>query len=288
MAAMQDRGRAVGGRLRLGLNGRAPEMSATRTGFPSHFCYGGGVEPASMTERVKPRGKLFRKYIVLFVAVVTGALLANGVIEVYFSYVENKAALVALQQEKAQAAAVRIEGFITEIERQMGWVTQPARPSGSAAVGSAPPRLQPALKQVPDHRGEPARRRRARRSGSRGWPWTSSAARPSLPRSRFTEAKAGRVFAGGHLPENRALHDPGRRGQRPSAPGHRRRGEPQVHLGCGVPDPDRARRQAFVVDGQNTLIAHPDISRCSETSLAGLDRSRRARQHPSPASRRPE
>src|SRR5213593_2164874 len=66
----------------------------------SYLCYLGGVESVPTTGRVKRRGKLFRKYVVLFVAVVTGALLANGLIEIYFSYVENKAALVALQQEK--------------------------------------------------------------------------------------------------------------------------------------------------------------------------------------------
>jgi hypothetical protein len=88
---------------------------------------------------VKRRGKLFRKYVVLFVAVVTGALLANGIIEIYFSYLENKEALVALQQEKAQAAAGRIESFVRDIERQLG---DPAparlRPRRGRA---APPRL---------------------------------------------------------------------------------------------------------------------------------------------------
>ena len=57
---------------------------ATRTSFPSRVCYVGGVEPAPTTVRVKRRGKLFRKYVVLFVAVVTGALLANGIIEIYW------------------------------------------------------------------------------------------------------------------------------------------------------------------------------------------------------------
>ena len=63
---------------------------------------------------------------------VTVALLASGLIEIYFSYQESKEVLSALQREKAQAAAVRIEGFITEIEHQMGWVTQPR------AVAAAP------------------------------------------------------------------------------------------------------------------------------------------------------
>ncbi len=65
---------------------------------------------------------------------VTGELLASGLIELYFSYLENKDAMVAIQKEKAQAAALSIEGFVREIERQLGWVTQPQLASGAAAV----------------------------------------------------------------------------------------------------------------------------------------------------------
>jgi signal transduction histidine kinase len=72
-----------------------------------------------------PRGRLFRKYVALFVSLVSSALLASGLLEIYFSYQENKAALVAIQREKALAAASRIEQFIKEIERQVGWASQP-------------------------------------------------------------------------------------------------------------------------------------------------------------------
>ena len=54
------------------------------------------------------RGSLFRKYVVLVVVLVSGALVASGAIEVYFSYQENKQALVTLQREKALGAASRI------------------------------------------------------------------------------------------------------------------------------------------------------------------------------------
>jgi signal transduction histidine kinase len=73
----------------------------------------------------RPRGRLFWKYVVLFVGLVSGALLASGAIEIYFSYQENKAGLVAIQREKALAAAAKIEQFIKEIERQVGWASQP-------------------------------------------------------------------------------------------------------------------------------------------------------------------
>src|ERR1700687_4479883 len=78
------------------------------------------------------RRRLFWKYTTFFVLLVTAELLASGITELYFSYQENQAALVALQREKALAAASQIEGFIKQIEQQMGWVTQPQRaPAGT-------------------------------------------------------------------------------------------------------------------------------------------------------------
>ncbi len=70
-------------------------------------------------------GRLFGKYVALITLLVSGALLVSGVVEIYFSYQENKAALLGVQREKALAAASTIEQFIREIERQMGWTTQP-------------------------------------------------------------------------------------------------------------------------------------------------------------------
>src|SRR5262249_51099887 len=80
------------------------------------------------------RGRLFKKCVVFFVALVSGALLASGALEIYFSYQENKAALVQLQREKALAAAGRIEQFVKEIERQIGWTTHPQLVTGAAAL----------------------------------------------------------------------------------------------------------------------------------------------------------
>src|SRR5689334_4204256 len=70
------------------------------------------------------RGQLFRKYVVLFVALVSGALITSGLIELYFSYQENQAALVALQREKAAGAGAKIEQFIREIEHLLGGAVQ--------------------------------------------------------------------------------------------------------------------------------------------------------------------
>jgi signal transduction histidine kinase/DNA-binding response OmpR family regulator len=70
------------------------------------------------------RSRLFIKYVVLFVAVVSAALIANAVFDVYFSYQEQKKSLVRIQREQAEAAADKIGQFIGEIESQVGWTTQ--------------------------------------------------------------------------------------------------------------------------------------------------------------------
>jgi len=69
------------------------------------------------------RGQLFRKYFLLILALVCGALIISGGISLYFSYEENKEALASLQREKAAGAAARIEQFVKEIENQVAWTT---------------------------------------------------------------------------------------------------------------------------------------------------------------------
>jgi GAF domain-containing protein/HAMP domain-containing protein len=59
----------------------------------------------------------------LFILLVGAALLINSGFDFWFSYQENKAALVRIQEEKAEAAARRIEEFVGEILRQIGWTT---------------------------------------------------------------------------------------------------------------------------------------------------------------------
>ena len=70
------------------------------------------------------RGKLFRKYVALFVAVVCVALIDNGAFEIGFSYQEHRSSLVRIQREQAEAAAAKLGQFIKEIESQVGWTTQ--------------------------------------------------------------------------------------------------------------------------------------------------------------------
>jgi len=67
------------------------------------------------------RGRLFRKYFLLILGLVCGALLVSGAIGLYFSYQENKIALASVQREKAVGAAARIEQFIRQIEQQLAY-----------------------------------------------------------------------------------------------------------------------------------------------------------------------
>ncbi len=69
-------------------------------------------------------GPLFRKYIALFLSVVCVLLISNGLFEIWFSYSEHRDALIRIQREQADAAAAKIGQFIKEIESQIGWTTQ--------------------------------------------------------------------------------------------------------------------------------------------------------------------
>src|SRR6201996_8015273 len=68
--------------------------------------------------------RLFIKYVALFVSIGVLALVANGAFEVWFSFQEQKAGLTNLQHQQAEAAADKIEEFVTQIQSQLGWTTQ--------------------------------------------------------------------------------------------------------------------------------------------------------------------
>jgi signal transduction histidine kinase len=67
---------------------------------------------------------LFLKYVVLFVGLVTGVLVINAALDMYFVYQDNRRASIEVQREKAEAAAQKIESFVRAIESQIGWVAQ--------------------------------------------------------------------------------------------------------------------------------------------------------------------
>src|SRR2546428_5254939 len=71
------------------------------------------------------RRRLFRKYVVIVVGLVTGTVVASGAVEAYFAFRDNEASLVQIQREKASAAAAAIEQFIGEVERDLGTALHP-------------------------------------------------------------------------------------------------------------------------------------------------------------------
>ena len=236
-----------------------------------------------------PRGRLFRKYVVVFVALVSGALLASGLLEIYFSYQENKAALAALQREKAAAAAARIEGFVKEIERQIGWTTQPPLVAPAAALEQRRVDYLRLLRQVPaitelshlDAAGK-EQLRVSRLAMDVIGSQTDFSADP-----KFFEAKAGKTYHGPVY--------------------FRKESEPYMTIampqsgGAGVTVAEvnlkfiwdvvsqikigKAGR-AFVVDGQGALIAHPDISLVlQKTTLVSFPQVQAALADPFPSGR---
>ena len=71
------------------------------------------------------RWRLFPKYALLIITLVGSMLIASGAIGLYFSWRETEAHLVALQVEKAQNAATRIEQYVLDIEHQLSWTALP-------------------------------------------------------------------------------------------------------------------------------------------------------------------
>ncbi len=95
------------------------------------------------------RLRLFAKYAALIVALVGGALVASGAISLYFAYGESRQALLALQREKADAAAYRIEQYVRGLEHEIGWTALPRVQEGSSASEQRRIEFLKLLRQAP-------------------------------------------------------------------------------------------------------------------------------------------
>src|SRR6516162_7530518 len=93
------------------------------TAVDSRSPAGGVAAVGARVRKAGPRRRLFAKYAIALVGLVSLVLLINGSLDIWFSYEGAKNAAVQLQREKADAAAQRIETFIAEIEKQIGWTT---------------------------------------------------------------------------------------------------------------------------------------------------------------------
>jgi class 3 adenylate cyclase/HAMP domain-containing protein len=70
------------------------------------------------------RGGLFTKYVTALVGLVVFVLAVNGAMETFISYRATKTTLTDAMGEKAEATARRIEQSISDLERQISWVTR--------------------------------------------------------------------------------------------------------------------------------------------------------------------
>jgi signal transduction histidine kinase len=248
-----------------------------------------------VTEGTERRGRLFWKYTVVLVALVSLALLASGGIELYFSYRENTEALGQIQREKALGAASRIEQFVREIERQMGWTTQPLLATGAAALEQRRLDYFRLLRQVPavtevsqiDATG------REQLVVSR---LKMDVVGSGIDLSRdpsFVEATAGRTYfsqvyfrkeSEPYMTVSMAASGGGQGAQQASAPRHPvTAAEVNLKFIWDVVSQIKIGRagRAYVVDAQGHLIAHPDISLVlKKTDLSGLPQVQTALQRP--------
>ncbi|HWH39909.1 MAG TPA: sensor histidine kinase [Usitatibacter sp.] len=210
------------------------------------------------------RKSLFRKYAAIFVALVGGVLVTEGVVEMAFDYDASRRDAAALQRAEARAAADRIGQFLQSIERQL--VDVSGLPWSAGLLGLTERRLeyQRILKLVPaitEVRGVDAGGRERLR----------------VSRSELDEVDSGRDVAGldafvksrprqpyyspaffreGSVPHlTLAVRDAGRGGAVTLA-------ELNLKFVGDVVGDIRVGRGGFVyaVDGQDNLVAHPDLS----------------------------
>jgi signal transduction histidine kinase len=227
-------------------------------------------------------GSLFRKYVSLFVLVVCLALLSNGAFEFWFSFQEHKASLIRIQREQAEAAAAKISQFVKEIESQIGWTTQ--LPWSAGTIEQRRFDALRLLRQVPAitelSQLDASGHERLRVSRLAMDVIESNLDFSSEP--KFTEAVAKKVYYGPIY--------------------FRRESEPYMTLAMAGTRKDAGvsvaevnlkliwdvvsqikvgeRGQAFVVDAQGRLVAHPDISLVlRNTDLSNLAQVQVARQH---------
>src|ERR1700683_2917655 len=70
------------------------------------------------------RWGLFAKYVIALVGLVVFVLAVNGALETWISYRATRTTLTDGMAEKAEATARRIEQSVSELERQISWVTR--------------------------------------------------------------------------------------------------------------------------------------------------------------------
>ncbi|HEY2996109.1 MAG TPA: GAF domain-containing protein [Methylomirabilota bacterium] len=219
------------------------------------------------------RGSLARRYLIVLVALVTGALVTGGAIQLRASYLENQAALVALQREKAVGAAARIEAFVRDIERQLGWTTHAPLLTTDAALDARQLDALRLQRQAPpiteltyiDAAG------REQLFVSRLVPDRRRSGLDLSQEAKFREARGGKVWFGPVY--FRKESEPYMTIAAPLAGGGVAAADVNLKFILDVVSQIKVGKTglAFAVDGAGALIAHPDISLVlQKTSLGHL------------------
>ena len=255
----------------------------------SHEGVGKSIAPTGARDAPTPaprrrglRVGLFFKYVALVFAVVLVALITNGVFEVYFSYQEYKSSLIRIQREQAEAAAAKIGQFIREIEAQVGWTTQLPWSAGTLDErrfdGVRLLRQVPAITELSQLDATGHEQLRVSRLAM-------DVVGSQIDYSKdpkFTEAVAHKVYYGPvyfrrELEPYMTLSLAGTRRDAGVSVA-----EVNLKLIWDVVSQIKvgARGQAYVIDGQGRLIAHPDISLVlRNTDLSHLAQVEAARAH---------
>lgn len=233
------------------------------------------------------RGRLFPKYVALFLAVVALALVPNALMDVWLSYQEQKDLLFRLQREQAKSAAEKIGQFVKEIEGQMSWATQlPVATESDEEWRFDAVRLLRQAPAVTEFTHLDASGRERFRMSREAMDVIGSLSDYSHD-PMFTEAMANKVYYG---------------------PAYFVHGsEPYMTLAVAGARPDEGvvaakvnlkfiwdvvsqikvgvHGQAYVVDGRGQLIAHPDISLVlRKMDVSGLAQVQAARASAVPGS----
>ncbi len=211
---------------------------------------------------MNPGWRLFPKYATLISALVGGMLVASGGLGLYFSYIENQQHLIALQREKAQAAATRIEQYVRDIEHQLGWTALAQARAGDNLIEQRRFEYLKLLRQVP---------------AITEVAWIDASGREQIKVSRlamdesgrdtdlskapeFLEARSGKAWYSPVYFRNET--EPYMTISRPAGGGGVTIAEVNLKFVWDVVSRIRIGQAgvAFVVSAEGTLIAHPDIS----------------------------
>lgn len=225
-------------------------------------------------------GRLFGKYVALFLAVAGLAVVPSGLLDIWFSYQEQEDLLFRVQREQAAAAAEKIGQFVTEIQDQLGWATQlpiatkPAEEMRFDAVRLL--RQAPAVSELIqlDAQGH-ERYRVSRQAADMVGSMTDYSKDPAFREATANKIYYGRVFFVHDSEPYMRIAEAGLRPEDGVVVA-------RVNLKFiwDVVSPIKVGKQglAYVIDSRGQLIAHPDISLVlSKTDLSHLSQVAAAR-----------